>query len=379
MSKIFELFGYPLDNWTEEAKLNFSKAHCPFMDAECDGGGNRYLSKIDLEKHVGLKPFFPGKRIIQSGVCSLRPSPLGQPWLVCPRRLFACRAGQMQHQRAVLDKLLELSGSSASETLRIWSEVKLKAKVSTKDDETKVFDYTFDYVIAGKRRISAKEGSALLGESEAKVVQKAKENGYTCSRRGKETWIEDFPSDPVVIVEVMTSSTSGGDKEKRTQIAMAVEDAVKNGMNHEGPDINYRQVWARMVSQLFVKSQIGMAWGGKTIWILQDVLADYISKTTALDLNKYLSQYVDEVNMLVFGYGDKAFPDKRPEGVIELGDSRFFSGPISTGGAEASGFIDIVKLGAPPPKNLLWRTLLFKKPRMTVERSNGKENENEMV
>ena len=374
MSKIFELFGYPLDNWTEEARSNCSRANCPFMDAECDGGGNRYLSKIELAKHASLKPFFPGKRIVQSGVCSLRPSPLEQPWLVCPRRLFACRPGQARYQKAVLDKLLELSGSSPSDALRIWSEVKIRAKTTTEDDDAKVFDYTFDYVIAGKRRLLAKEASELLGEAEAVIVRKAKENRYTCARRGKETWIEDFPGDPVVIVEVMTSSTSGGNEKKRTQIAMAVEDAVINGMQHEGPDINYRQVWARMVSQLFVKSQIGMAWGGKTVWVLQDVLADYISKTTALDLNKFLSNHVDEVNMLAFGYGEKAFPDKRTDGVIELEDAKFFSGPISTGDGGTSGFINIVKLGAPPPKEVLWRALLSKKPRVAVVHNDGDED-----
>ena len=44
MSKIFELYGYRLDCWNEEATANREKAWCPFMDAECDGGGNRYLS-----------------------------------------------------------------------------------------------------------------------------------------------------------------------------------------------------------------------------------------------------------------------------------------------------------------------------------------------
>jgi len=45
---------------------------------------------------------------------------------------------------------------------------------------------------------------------------------------------------------------------------MAFEDAVL-GKPHQGPGINYRQVWARMVSQLVVKSEVGLAWGGKTI------------------------------------------------------------------------------------------------------------------
>lgn len=31
-----------LDSWNEKAAENRAKAWCPFMDAECDGGGNRH-------------------------------------------------------------------------------------------------------------------------------------------------------------------------------------------------------------------------------------------------------------------------------------------------------------------------------------------------
>lgn len=130
MSKIFELFGFRLDNWSAEAKSNCAKAWCPFMNAACDGGGNRYLSAIDLRNHPKLAEKFPGKNIVQAGVCS---------------------------------------------------------------------------------------------------------------------WIDDFPADPVVIVEIMTSSTSGGDKNKRTQIGMAFEDAVLDRTNHNGSrgsiTAKYGRVW----------------------------------------------------------------------------------------------------------------------------------------
>lgn len=68
MSKIYELFGYRLDAWGEEAKTNCKKAWCPFMDTECDGGGNRYLSAIDLRTHSELAKKFPGKQLVQAGV-----------------------------------------------------------------------------------------------------------------------------------------------------------------------------------------------------------------------------------------------------------------------------------------------------------------------
>lgn len=367
MSKIFELFGYPLEKWTAEAKKNRENANCPFMNLECDGGGNRYLSGITLADHPDLQPYFPNKHVVQSGVCSLRPSPQEQPWLVCPRRLFSYKNGRPHHQKFVMEKLLSVSDANPSDKLRIWAEVRIKADTTTEDAESKYFDYTFDYVIAGRCRKRISDVAKLLNKAETFASDRATENGYTLSKRDGELWVEDFPSAPVTIVEVMTSSTSGGNKTKRTQIAMAFEDAVKNGMQHEGPNINYRQVWARMVSQLIVKSQVGIAWGGKTIWLLQDVLADYISQTTALDLNKYLSDHADEVNVLAFGYGDDAFPEvRKTNGVIELSDSRFFAGPISNAEKNSSGFLDIVKIGAPPSQEHLWRALFLRKPKATI-------------
>lgn len=68
MSKIFELFGYRLDSWSVKAESNCAKAWCPFMDSECDGGGNRYLSAISLSSHTDLAKKFPGKQVIQAGI-----------------------------------------------------------------------------------------------------------------------------------------------------------------------------------------------------------------------------------------------------------------------------------------------------------------------
>jgi len=182
----------------------------------------------------------------------------------------------------------------------------------------------------------------------------------------------------LIIIEVMTSSTSGGDKKKRTQIAMACEDAILHGMNHNAPGINYRQVWARMVSQLIVKSQVALAWNGRAIWLVQDVLAEYISKSTALLLPEYLAERLDEVNILSVSYGD-SIKDKT-SGIIELKDTQLFSGVISSRGKpspslrsgsvkssntivdKSNGFIDIVKIGAPPPKTQIWKSLLKKRP-----------------
>ncbi len=231
----------------------------------------------------------------------------------------------------------------------------MKVDTATDDEEEKYFDYTFDYIIAGSCRKKLSEVAEIVGLGIKRTKREAEENGFTLALRDGELWVDDFPSDPVVIVEIMTSSTSGGNKRNRTQIAMAFEDAILYG-EHSGPGINYRQVWARMVSQLIVKSQVALAWGGKTVWLIQDVLAEYISSSTALNLRDYVSQHPNEVNILSFGYGDLA----PPQPITPLQNSTFYAGPI-TNDAHQSGFVDIVKIGAPPPKEHLWRAL-FKKP-----------------
>lgn len=214
---------------------------------------------------------------------------------------------------------------------------------------------------AGKSKVQAGVCSLMVGDKpETVCMRTAENNGMTVARRDGVEWIDDFPCRPLVIVEVMSSSTSGGNKTDRTQIGMAFEDAILRGDKHKGPGINYRQVWARMASHLIVKSQVGVAWGAKTIWILQDVLADYISATTGMDLEAYIAQRANEVNMLALGYGD--VPRKHESGALVLGDTRFYSGPISTDTRGRAGFVDIVKVGFVPPVQRLWRALFRKKP-----------------
>jgi len=362
--KIFELFGYRIDKWNQEAAYNRAKAWCPFMGAECDGGGNRYLSAIDLDKNPALKPYFPDKKVVQAGVCSLQLKDNEQPWIVCPRRLLSLRQNSgYDYQQNVKHELSKYSKLKKGESYRVWSEVKMKVSTITDDEQEKYFDYSFDYIIAGKERLQLSKVAEILNLTERRAKAIAEKNGFTLALRDNELWVDDFPSIPLIIVEIMTSSTSGGDKNKRSQIAMAFEDAVINGERHLAPGINYRQVWARMVSQLIVKSQVGLSWGGMTFWVVQDVLTDYISDSTALNLAHYLNQNADEVNVLAFSYGDLKQSDSA-NSILEIKDSQFFSGPISEKAGERAvgGFTDIVKIGAAPPVEHLWRSLFLKAP-----------------
>ena len=284
-----------------------------------------------------------------------------KPWIVCPRRLLTLHGRKLSPQQiAVRDRIVRYGSLSPTKEYRVWSEVKMTVPMTDRSKKTHLFNYTFDYVLADKTSMPTSRISNALDMSEDRCLRIAEGNGLEIVRRDGEVWIDDWPSEPLVIVEVMSSSTSGGNKRKRTQISMAFEDALLKGEEHEGPGINYRQVWARMASQLIVKSQVATAWNAKTIWILQDVLADYISTTTGLDLEAYAAERSNEVNILSIGYDDG--PDE--SGVLRTVPENFYSGPVSTQVEDGvdGGFVDIVKVGSVPPVRYLWKALFRKIP-----------------
>lgn len=114
-----------------------------------------------------------------------------------------------------------------------------------------------------------------------------------------------------------------------------------------------------MVSQLIVKSEVGLSWGGRCIWLLQDVLIDYICESTALDIRRFLSKNTSEVNMLSFSYGNL---DRGP-GVIELSANQLFSGPMAPPQPRGAGqtFQDMVRAPIRPPLTRLLSLLSSKR------------------
>ena len=361
--KIFETFGYPVTDTSAEANANRKAARCPFMDADCDGGGNRHLSSINLSAHPQLRSFFGNRTTVQSGVCSIQVRDNESPWIVCPRRLLALARvspGTSSHQEDVSDSLLRVLPYPSGTALGVWGEVKI---IERNADSR--FDYTFDYVVLPIGTQTSEELEARA-ETPWPQLRRAYENaGYTIVRRGGTSYVDDAPIGPPTIIEIMTSSTSGGNKKKRTNIPAAFEDAIL-GRDHVAPGINYRQVWGRMVSQLIAKSEVGLAWDGLTVWIVQDNLVNYINQSTGLNLANFLSQHTSEVNMLSFGYdGDYQI---RP-GVIELRNENLYAGPISgytaTDSNAAAGFQDIIRAPRIPPVSLL-HSVLARKQRLGV-------------
>lgn len=327
-SQIYELFGFPLADQGAEALKHRKQCLCPFMGQLCDGGGNRYQSflHLDAKQDPKLVSFFNGKTAdIPAGVCSLRTST--QTWIVCPRRIFVLdKGGNHTSQESFCEGLLKSFIPAALPfKVGVWSEVKIKySEDSGDEDDDKVFDYTFDYIICPIRPKPLSDAASKLGLNERKLEASLIKNGYTLASRNGQKFIEEYPDGQPLIIEVMTSSTSGGNKAKGTTIQNAFRNAIL-GQSHKAPGINYRQVWARMVSQLIVKSQIGKAWGGQTVWVLQDVLVNYISNTTDLNFRELISKALKEVNILSLRYKESHEPSLQPLEVDNL-----YAGKIPT-------------------------------------------------
>ena len=363
MPKIFELLGYPVDDNSPEVVESRKRAYCPFISDICDGGGNRFMSDIDLEQHSELKQKFTGLTRVPSGVCSIQVSDDAAPWIICPRRLLYMgkKANAEILRGETQTKLLEKCGFPSGTMVGIWAEAKVKYTNDTDDEDTSAFDYTFDYVLMPLGRVKLSQAISDSGLERSVLQKYLRDNGHTFSRREGEIYIEDFPVGSPVIVEVMTSSTSGGNKKKRSCIPQAFEDCML-GKPHTAPGINYRQVWARMASQMIVKSQAAMAWNGKTIWVLQDLLADYISSSTALDLHKFIAEHTDEVNILAFSYGEN-YKHTHDTETVSLNNSVLYAGPIRAENSEDPQpcFQDIVLASVCPPRTVLIAAL-SKKP-----------------
>ena len=362
MPKIYELLGYPVDDNSPAVVKSRKKAYCPFISDMCDGGGNRFMSDIDLSKHDKLKELFPGLNRIPSGVCSIQVSDDKSPWIICPRRLLYMgkKANDDILRGETQTRLLEKCGFPKGTEIGIWAEAKVKYTNENDDEDTSAFDYTFDYVLMPLERVKQSRAIADSGLEWSVLQKNLRDSGHTFARRDGETYIEDFPIGSPVIVEVMTSSTSGGNKKKRSCIPQAFEDCML-GKPHLAPGINYRQVWARMASQLIVKSQAAMAWNGKTIWVLQDLLADYISSSTALDLHKFIAKHTNEVNILAFSYGDN-YKHTQKNQTVSLDNSLLYAGPIRADNSDTPQpcFQDIVLASVCPPRSVLVAALCKK-------------------
>lgn len=335
------------------------------MDAPCDGGGNRYLSTINLSENKELSAYFNGRESIPSGVCSIQLRSHEAPWVVCPRRLLCLgrkdsgkRIGQSFAQELLLSKCNYPKGTR----IGVWSELKMihiPAGTSGKR-----FDYTFDYLLMPIEQVTSEYVCEVLGGSWSRISAKLQLSGYSMHHKQDQYFVDDFPVGKPTIIEIMTSSTSGGNKSKGSTIPGSFINAIR-GKDHIAPGINYRQVWARMVSQLIVKSEVALNWGGLTFWVLQDNLINYISSSTALDIQAFLSETAGEVNIIGLSYGEEF---DKTKGLIEMNKGQLYAGPIGPAetGRKEPYFQDMVKAPVKPPLSALMRLLANRAPTAVI-------------
>ena len=265
MSVVEGLYGQRLAENIDQAACR--TAVCPFTQTTCDGGGNRDMARVEASDPA-LGPFFNrhvGEATggyLPCGVCSVRLARENVVWAICPRRLLTFGPhGVSDDQAALANKVYALSGFQPGEEISVWAEISLR-EVGAGGGR---FNYRLDYVLRSTR-----------------------------------------PGAAPVVVEVMTCSTSGGNRAVGTDIQGAFRRAVLFAHTPvtdpvEAPGVNVRQVWARMASQMIAKSEAANSWGGRTIWVVQDRLVEYIRTNTALPLDALRSDdwTPGEVNMLV--------------------------------------------------------------------------------
>ena len=296
MSVVEELFGQRLAEGMDQAACR--TAVCPFARTTCDGGGNRDMARV-AASDPALGPFFDrhvGERAggyLPCGICSVRLPREDLVWAICPRRLLTFGLGGVADSQAALaNKVFAIAGLEPDEEVSVWAEVSLM-EVGAGGGR---FNYRLDYVLRSTR-----------------------------------------PGAAPIVVEVMTCSTSGGNRSRGTDIQGAFRRAVLFAHTPvtdpvAAPGVNIRQVWARMASQMIAKSEAANSWGGRTIWVVQDRLVDYIRKNTALPLDALHAPdwTPGEVNMLVSNLTQP----------IAL-----YSGPIRAAGGSGACWLDL--LGAP--------------------------------
>jgi len=237
--------------------------------------------------------------------------------------------------------------------LGVWPEVHLSYSIDDSD-----IQYRFDFVIAQLfHNVTLGElfdYYNVTDESEKDdLINSARRGDWLFGRVDRETQMKVAPKlDSPFIVEVMTASTSGSNRRKRTDIASAFEDAILSD-NHEGPGINKRQVWGRMATQLFAKSALAEAWGGQALWFVQGELIHAIESTTQLSISESDTAEESTVNFVWLDYKNQA-GNSAPK--LEFGGTKRVKSGIDFKGDQTCA--DILIPAVVPPKQELLKAVL---------------------
>jgi len=362
MPTIYELFGFHVDDHSHEVELIRKSRQCPFVGATCDGGGNRFQTKIKLTQQEPLTHYFNSDVTeVIPGVCSIQAGK--DIWVVCPRRLFAAKFdGQgvpstnralQSHERALLIQ----AGLPNDTNIGAWAEVSLQHRV----EDTEI-NYHFDYVLAPLAKTSLRtllKQSDFIGSTTNdldELVRLAKKNGYFQDTR------QDLADVPILlpdlsnlfILEIMTASTSGSNTENSTDMRSAFRNALLFS-EHISPGINKRQVWGRMVTQLFAKTALSHEWGGQTIWVIQDALLHNIELTTRLKTADVPNHTQRNISLVIMHYSASL------DGSQEISFKTAIDGDAGIDFNGNDTFTDILLPKLAPPKVGLLKAVLRRK------------------
>lgn len=331
MAKIAELFGRRVDDATlTDPHRNWVSCHCPFTGKKCDVSANRgdraYFDRngpaISSEDRQIYEKHYPSTEM-PLGICSVstkrRFEKDSKPWIICPKRLMELHTSPP----IILPEVRSLIPIRSGADVRCWWEFKFASSDDSEEAEGsgRFFEFTFDYILMEVEWKDSQTHPKLIG--------------------------------PPYILEIMTSSTRGGGLTEHMADVLALrEQRPMRGAVKSPYTPNYRQVFGRMASQLFAKSEAAEAWGGKTIWILQDVLLEYIQQTTAFRSEPFVGRSDGNVNMVVYSMKPSDVSSQ-----YELQYDKTLIGKSRAYEPDAPDFTSMLGIGHTPPLELLKSTL----------------------
>lgn len=259
-SRVAELYGRSPQVYRDASSAVKAARLCPIRDSICDVSANRHrVANLNLD-YKGIQPNEKqeiletyGDEPLPLGICSCwtkrQNEQVGKPWILCPKRLLSLERPYPIIPNEVR-QLIEIPNGTR---VGVWSELKFR-RLEPQGDTNRFFEYTFDYLLMG---LDA----------------------------------DGHPIGVPYIIEVMTSSTRGGGlSEHMTDVLLGRPQRNLRGVVDSTYTPNYRQVFERMLGQFIAKSEIAERWGGRTIWVFQDVLLDYIEQTTDFDSRLFENQ-----------------------------------------------------------------------------------------
>ena len=110
-----------------------------------------------------------------------------------------------------------------------------------------------------------------------------------------------------------------------------------------------------MATQLFAKTALAAAWGGKTVWIVQDELLRNIELTTRLDTSRTAPNPDRNINLVVMHY------EVLPDGSRSMSFKQKLSGDAGINFGGNNTFTDILLPSTIPGKLELLRAVLRRK------------------